>query len=268
MCRLYGMRATHPTRPACELIDAQNSLIQQAVEDGRGLENPHGWGIGWVHDGATECARQVEPADESAEYRRNVLDTAAETVVAHVRRATVGDPCYENTHPFRDGEQFLAHNGHVGKFDAVRPKILEALPAGVADRIQGTTDSEHVFQLVRSYREEGDDMIDALRRAVDRLQRWTLDAGGEPELALNTLWVDRGELAGTKVERSLWYLVRDEPITCSICDAPHAHPPGDDEYRSVVVASEKITDEDWVRMPEGSVFEVDDDLSIRLQPVV
>ncbi|MFB6099186.1 MAG: class II glutamine amidotransferase, partial [Salinibacter sp.] len=111
MCRLYGLQATHPTRSACELLDAQNAMIQQSREDARGLSNPHGWGMGQVTDGTTSCFRQVEPAAESESYREEALKTEGTTVLAHVRRATVGDPSHANTHPFRHGPALLIHNG-------------------------------------------------------------------------------------------------------------------------------------------------------------
>lgn len=266
MCRLYGMTATHPTRAECELLEAQNSLIEQAVEDGRGLDNPHGWGVGLVRDGTTECARQVEPADASEEFRNQAIQSASETLIAHVRRATVGEPLYENTHPFRFESSFLAHNGHVGRFDEVRPNILDALPDAHVDRIQGTTDSEHFFQLVLAHDRDADTHTEALRHAVEQMREWTDEVDGETDLFLNTLWSDEGRLAGTKLERTLWYLERDEPVSCGICNSPHADP-DDDSYRSVVLASEPITDEDWTPVPEASVFRVDSDYSLQIEPL-
>ena len=79
MCRLYALQATHPTRSACELLDAQNAMIQQSREDARGLSNPHGWGMGQVTDGTTSCFRQVEPASESESYREEALKTEGTT---------------------------------------------------------------------------------------------------------------------------------------------------------------------------------------------
>jgi len=148
MCRLYGLQATHPTRSACELLDAQNAMIRQSREDARGLSNPHGWGMGQVTHGTTSCFRQVEPASESESYREEALKTEGTTVLAHVRRATVGDPSHANTHPFRHGPALLIHNGHVPAFDAVRPHLLDALSDERRRYIRGTTDSEHVLALL------------------------------------------------------------------------------------------------------------------------
>jgi glutamine amidotransferase len=33
MGRLYGLSASHPTQPACDLLDAQNALIAQSRQD-------------------------------------------------------------------------------------------------------------------------------------------------------------------------------------------------------------------------------------------
>lgn len=266
MCRLYGMTATHPTRVECELLEAQNSLIKQAVEDGRGLENPHGWGVGMVRDGVTECARQVEPANSSEEFRRNAIQSASETFVAHVRRATVGDPLYENTHPFRYQNSLMAHNGHVGAFDQVRTEILEYLPDSHRERIGGTTDSEHFFQLVHAHRPDADSRIEALQRAASQMREWTRQCGEGTELFLNTIWSDDGAVSGTKLERSLWYLERDEPVACGICNTPHATP-DDEPYRSIVLASEKITGENWKRVPEGTTFRVTPDYELEIEPL-
>ena len=168
MCRLYGLQATHPTRPACELLDAQNALIRQSRRDARGLSNPHGWGVGAVANGRTACFRQVKPASESTDYRSTALDTEGTLVLAHVRRATVGTPDHANTHPFWHGPALLIHNGHVPAFDRVRPRLLDRLDAPRRQAIGGRTDSEHVFALLLQLRDE-------LRRAHGHGPRRPLD---------------------------------------------------------------------------------------------
>ncbi|MDX1643147.1 MAG: class II glutamine amidotransferase [Thermoanaerobaculia bacterium] len=268
MCRLYGLHATHPTKPGCELLHAQNALIRQSLEDERGFENPDGWGIGWVRDGVAECTRQVDPAHESERYRAEALSTEAETVVAHVRRATVGSPRPENTHPFRWDDSFLAHNGHIGRFDEVRPRLLEALPEARRGAIGGSTDSEHFFQLVLAELHErgAPSMAEALRRAVGKVRDWVAAVDPNAAAALNTLWVENGRLAGTRLGRSLWSLERDAPFECPICDHRHAEP-GDEPYRAVVLASERITDEAWQSVPDGSVFWIDRQVRLDVEPL-
>lgn len=275
MCRLYGLHATHPTRPACELLDAQNALIRQSQQDARGLSNPHGWGVGSVADGRTACFRQVKPAAESTEYRSTALDTEGTLVLAHVRRATVGSPDHANTHPFRHGPALLIHNGHVPAFDRVRPRLLDRLDAPRRQAIGGRTDSEHVFALLLQLRDERPDapLHAVTRQTVHCVQQWVQDADdgatvhavdGDLDalphddlihiLGLNLLWTDGTVLGGARINRTLCTLERTRVPTCSICGAQHADPPDSADYRATVFASERITDEDWTAVPNASVF--------------
>jgi len=285
MCRLYGLQATHPTRPACELLEAQNALIQQSRQDARGLSNPHGWGMGHVVDGTTTCFRQVKPATESPDYREEALETEGTTVLAHVRRATVGDPKHANTHPFRHGPALLIHNGHVPAFDEVRPRLLDRLSEERRKFIRGSTDSEHVFGLLLQVRDDHPDasLQAVTRRAVQQVQSWVRDVSDEATaaptdadfetrshdelvdvLGLNLLWTDGDTLGGARLNRTLWAHERTQPPTCSVCERPHATPPENDDYRATTLASERLTDEDWRPIPNGSVFRVDADGTLHL----
>ena len=286
MCRLYGLQATHPTRSACELLDAQNAMIQQSREDARGLSNPHGWGMGQVTNGTTSCFRQVEPASESATYREEALTTEGTTVLAHVRRATVGDPSHANTHPFRHGPALLIHNGHVPAFDDVRPRLLDRLSDERRRYIRGTTDSEHVLALLLQFRDETPDapLHEVTREALRHLQSWVADEApyAEPRatdadtqslshdalediLALNLLWTDGTTLAGSRLNRTLWRLDRSHVRACPLCGANHAAPPDGADYHATALASERITDENWTKVPNGTVFSTVDDATLHLE---
>ena len=293
MCRLYGFRATHPTRVQCELIEAQNSLMRQSRRDGRGLGNMDGWGLGTVRDGTLRCEREVGPAYESEEYRRDAARIDATTVLAHVRRATVGDLREENTHPFRREGSLLAHNGHVPAFDRVRPRILERMTPELERGIRGTTDSEHVFHLLLSGLRERVDppedepvanagpgsevMAEVLHETIGELREWcdatVPETDGIPRgpeghrldrLALNLLWTVGDELVGSRFGRSLWYVERDGAHQCEVCGERHPDPEPEG-YRSVTLASERITDEDWREVPESSVFRVDEEMRLQVE---
>jgi glutamine amidotransferase len=288
MCRLYGLQATHSTRPACELLDAQNALIRQSREDARGLSNPHGWGVGHVANGQTACFRQVQPATESADYRRAALDAEGTLVLAHVRRATVGTPDHANTHPFRQGPALLIHNGHVPAFDRVRPRLLDRLDAPRRQAIQGRTDSEHVFALLLQLRSERPEapLHAVTRQAVHDVQEWVQDveAGTTVHavdgdlsalphddliqiLGLNLLWTDGTALGGARLNRTLWTLERSRVPTCSLCGTRHADPPPDADYHATVLASERITGEDWTAVPNASAFSAAPHGALHVEPL-
>lgn len=270
MCRLYGFRSSHPSRVECELIDAQNALIRQAEEDARGLVNDDGWGIGYVAGDTVSCEREVGPAAESEEFRRDAASVRATTVLAHVRRATVGLAAVENTHPFRYGRSMLAHNGHVGGFDAMQDRVLAEMDTEHREAVSGTTDSEHVFQLLlsRRSRRPEDPLTEVLRGAVRDVVRWSRETDSGDEVALNLLWTVEEELVGTRLGRSLWYLERDHVYSCPVCGDFHPDPetvPEGESYRAVVLASERITDEDWCEVPEGSLFRVSEAMNMELE---
>jgi hypothetical protein len=89
----------------------------------------------------------------------------------------------------------------------------------------------------------------------------------EQFLGLNLLWTDGDTLGGSRLNRTLWALQRDRVHTCSICGSAHADPPPDADYRSVSLASERLTDEDWTEVPNGSVFQVDPTGTLHLTPL-
>lgn len=271
MCRLYGLRSTHRTRVGCELIEAQNALIQQSRKDARGLSNPHGWGIGYYRHGRVTCKRQASPASQSESFRSHATQIRAPTVVAHVRRATVGDPKLVNTHPFLDNDAnaMLAHNGHVDHFERVRERALEEMDDDDRSAIEGTTDSEHWFRLLQSRRRRHPEtpMHEIVRETVVDIRRWTRDIDDDAEVALNLLWFEGDRMAGARYGRSLFYVERTEPHLCEVCGSYHAHPDDDEPYHAVELASEKITDEDWDEVPENHVFEVGPERDLVLTPV-
>lgn len=277
MCRLYGLQASHPTRVACELLDSQNALINQSRQDARGLSNLHGWGIGHKTEGDMVCARQVDPASESSSYRTQALHTKSRMVMAHIRRATVGQPKQFNTHPFRHERALLIHNGHIPSFDKIRPHLLEYLDPGRRTTIQGETDSEHILALLLQLRAEAprDTLRSVTREAVRRVQAWVdaeapdataeatlddTDALSHDELkrvlGLNLIWTDGHAVSGARFNRSLWTLQRDQVPICAICHQKHAHPPDGVAYQSTTLASERLTDEAWSEVPNGSVFHI------------
>ncbi len=277
MCRLYGLQASHPTRAACELLDTQNAIIDQSKNDARGLSNPHGWGMGHVAGGTTSCFRQVKPASESSKYREKALEVEGAIVLTHIRRATVGDPKQDNTHPFRYDTALLIHNGHVPAFDEVRPRLLDRLSEEHRFQIQGRTDSEHIFALLLQLNDEMPEapLHTVTKEAIRHLQMWVQEADADTEvgavdapfealpheeitdtLGLNLLWTDGDTLAGSRLNRTLWSTHRTNVHTCPVCGSAHTDSPVQDSYRATVLASERITNEDWTEVPNASVFSV------------
>ena len=261
MCRLYGFRSNTRRKVECELIRSQNSLLEQSLEDERGQSNPHGWGLATYELVEPRVVRQPEAAFDSDAFRWESARAYACNVLAHVRRATVGGVRMANTHPFTHGRWLLAHNGNLGAFDAVRPRLLAAMDPRHRAAIHGDTDSEHVFHWLLSLRETEPDgpLLDVVRGGVRQVIEWSEAEDPGAEIALNIILTDGEESVGLRYGRSLWYVERDLVHPCEVCDgALHVEEGGTSPYRAVVVASERVTgDEEWTQIPEAMLFHVD-----------
>lgn len=275
MCRLYGFHSSEPTKVECSLVHAQNALLIQSRSDAYGRSHADGWGLASYRGLPPELELEVERR-EAAAFEDLHFGAAAEriyatTVVAHVRRATVGGPAKANTHPFRYGRWVFAHNGTVADFTNVEKYMAaETNPFFQALR-RGTTDSEQTFFWILSKLErEGvkldeeapSGVADVLGDAVKRIVEWT--SGSAKPSKLNFLLTNGVTMMASRFGNSLYLLERDGVRDCEICGIPHVEHEAGRLYRAVVIASEPITHEGWKTIPDGHVVSVAADLTVRL----
>jgi len=226
---MVGLLAANPVVMRGLLRDAPRSLWALS------REHPDGWGVaireaaGWIVHRGTACAQR------SPEYDELARETRARVLVAHVRQKTVGETSLLNTHPFRRGGYVFAHNGTV--------KELAALDAQTsAERraeITGDTDSERLFAFLATRIDEAGDVERGLAAAV----RW-LRAIGDLGSA-SFLFSCGARIYAHRLGRPLHVLVRHTELD------PRRTP-------TVVVASERLTDEAWTELPEGTFSVIDD----------
>jgi glutamine amidotransferase len=268
MCRLYGFRSNTRRKVECELIHAQNSLLSQSENDERGGSNPHGWGLGTYEGSTPKVVREPVAAYDSDEFRWESARIYTCNTLAHVRRATVGVVREENTHPFAHGSWLFAHNGNLGAFSEIRNLLLDEMTPAHRDAVRGDTDSEHFFHWVlsRAEREPDTSLVRILGKAVRQVRDWSEAAEAGAEVALNTILTNGTESVGTRFGRSLWYVERPLVHPCEICDgALHVEEGSTSPYRAVVIASEKVTqDEDWTSISDGTLFHVDRNLDLHM----
>ncbi len=206
MCRLYAMHANEPTKVECSLVKAQNALMMQSRQDSEGLVHGHGWGVADYNDGLPMVERQTWAAFHGEHFAKSAARVYAKTVVAHVRRATVGPPGIENTHPFVHGRWIFAHNGTVSNFEKVRDILLDHLDPLHRTEIQGSTDSEHVFRYILSrwQHHPEQDLLSVLKHSLEQVVYWCLELDGEAKIGLNVILTDGNQLVGSRLNRSLW----------------------------------------------------------------
>jgi predicted glutamine amidotransferase len=144
MCRLFGCRSRDLGGVSHELFHGANALRVQS------REHPDGWGVGWYEDGTPRVVRSLTPAHGDADFEKLSQFVSAQTVVAHVRKASVGQVAPENTHPFQRGRWLFAHNGTVPDWDRVRSPLEASIDPSLRAGLQGETDSERCFLLFLS----------------------------------------------------------------------------------------------------------------------
>lgn len=278
MCRLYGFRATDPTRVECSLVLAQNAMLLQSRMDQRGITNGDGWGIAHYTDNQRIVEKRARAAHEDLAFSHVAETVSAETVIAHVRAATVGDASAANTHPFTHGPWTFAHNGTVTAFESVAPRLVAETAPGLLAERSGHTDSELIFYwLLTRMPDYGLDpessggdaaaVADLIGDAVVRIADLAARAGVKEPAKLNLMLSDGSTMAVSRWGNTLYWVTRHGLTDCAVCSLNHS-PDAADDYKAVVVASEPITSEEWQEIPEGSVITIDQDLEVSLRDLL
>ena len=269
MCRLYGFRATEPTKIECTLVHAQNALIVQSYRDHSGTSHLNGWGLALYQDGRLQTVRQAKAAVDDSDFRRAAGRAYSDTVLAHVRRATVGRVALENTHPFCHGRWAFVHNGTLPHFDELRPKMLAMMTPQHRAAIQGETDSEHIFHMLLSAHDSAParPLREILHQVLGQIAAWCHQIDSAARIGLNILLTDGERLVGSRWGRTLHYVERSGVHDCEVCGFPHIRHDPRHSYRAIVIASEPISNEHWREIPERSVFAVSPEMALQIDPL-
>ena len=269
MCRLYGFRATEPTKIECTLVHAQNALIVQSYRDHSGTSHLHGWGLALYQEGRLQTMRQAKAAVDDFDFRRAAGRAYSVSVLAHVRRATVGRVAMENTHPFCHGRWAFVHNGTLPRFDELRPKMLAMMTPKHRAAVQGETDSEHIFHMLLSAHDwaPARPLREILDQVLGQIAAWYRQIDSAARIGLNTLLSDGERLVGSRWGRTLHYVERVGVHDCEVCGFPHIRHDPRRNYRAIVIASEPISNEHWREIPERSVFAVSPEMALQIDPL-
>ena len=259
MCRLFAFRANRPTSVEGPLVSAPHSLMRQSCGDRRGECHDSGWGIGFYHVDRPQRIRSARPAADDPAYGQLAHDTLARTMIAHVRQASVGSIAERNNHPFVFGRLLFAHNGTLQGFAANPERLLNKIPAHLRDRIEGETDSEHVFFYLLGKIEhalgnlettcKGTEVAAILREAVLEIAALYPGTAEEPS-RLNFVLTDGETLAASRWGHSL-----------------HLREQRDADAHTIWIASEPATSDSWLEVPDRSLILIQPNLDLRVEPI-
>jgi len=141
MARLFGFIGNRPDL-GVKALEAEPKLFEVHAP-GR----PLGWGVGYYQ--GDEVLLRRRPLDErpSISFGEVLHNVHTDTLIGHVRLATIGTLRTENTHPFRFRQWLFAHTGTLVGFDNLREKLLATLPDFLRRNLRGDTDSEALFHV-------------------------------------------------------------------------------------------------------------------------
>lgn len=145
MCRLFGFRSVIPSQVHRSLVEADNAILHQS--------NFHsdGWGVAYYVADSPHLIKSTTPAVEDRLFHKVSGILSSETVVAHLRKATQGELCITNAHPFQHGRWVFAHNGNIEGFARFRADLTAQVSPVLRRYILGDTDSEVIFFLILSH---------------------------------------------------------------------------------------------------------------------
>lgn len=134
MCELYGLSSS-------KAAQIQFSLREFRRHGGIKGDHVDGWGLAYIYHRKTSIYREPEPAAHSDRMEKIIEHhDPAQVVISHIRKATQGRVCLENTQPYTfdlaNRKQIFVHNGNLEK--------PESLPINHF-HINGDTDSERAF---------------------------------------------------------------------------------------------------------------------------
>jgi glutamine amidotransferase len=175
------------------LFNTQHGIVDQSLHSRLGAEptNGDGFGLGWYGSGdGPAIYRSVAPAWADANLRELAGHVESPLFLAHVR-AAIGSPVQQsNCHPFRRGRWLFVHNGYLGGLHTVRRELMLAIDPARFPDVEGSTDTEIVFNLALSFGLE-DGPVEALERTVGLIES-VAAAHGIPDAVQATFGVSDG----------------------------------------------------------------------------
>lgn len=271
MCRLFGFRSVILSQVHSSLTVAENALVEQSED------HPDGWGVAYYLADAPHIVKSVQTAINDNLFTRVSGIVSSQTVIAHLRKATVGQLSIINTHPFQYGKWVFAHNGNLKNFDQLRPQLVAMIDPDLQRYVLGTTDSEVIFFILMSKMRRISDVHSDALKVEDVAQaaatcvrdicavvgEYCRDDDGDRENTFLSFLLTNGQiLIGHQGGKRLFYSTYKtrcgERDSCAFFAPACEAPPETGTVNHLVFSSEPILSENvWLPMQSGQIIGVD-----------
>jgi len=230
-------------------MEPDHSLYRQSWEPEEMEEavlNADGFGFAWLNP----SQQTVIYTDTRPIWSDTNLNSLCESLLspywlANVRSATPGQSIsQDNTHPFKCGQLLFTHNGYVENFNPdIRTRLHEILEPSIQSGIQGNTDSEFLFALLRQQLKHTPDIAEAIQGMVSILTEMITDE----KILLNLIVGD-----GTR-----FYILRH--AINGLCPTLYCSTEENEFPDAILIASEALTESGkWQAVPEHSYCTISD----------
>ena len=280
MCRMFSFMSRVSLKVQRSLVKADNALQTQSQG------HPHGWGIAYylTDQHNPHMVKSIEAAFSDDRFSRVSEFLTSNAVIAHVRKATVGDLTLENTHPFEFEGWTFCHNGTIFGFREFEEVVRERIAPRFLPHIAGTTDSEVLFYAVLTaleraglnVQEPGETWPERTGEALAELANWLRDKSAETgaderEAMMNFVLTNGRILLAQRFNGGLSFSTQKKrcadfdicPIAEKVCFGPrrigirHTH---------VLIASDPTSPDDvWEEIPNRGYMTVDADYRLHVR---
>lgn len=261
MCRLLGYLGEQIQLDRI-LFKPEHSLVVQsyyAKEMTAGLLNADGFGLGWYDSqphNLPYCYKNVLPIWNDANLPQLGRYIQSHCYLGYVRSATSNlSVDLINCQPFSHQNILFVHNGYIDDF---RKTLYRPIRNNLSDcayqRIEGTTDSEHIFALIVNEIENHHlNIAEALHNAIVKLVE--LSKPHNIGFSANIVLSNGKELTACRYSNrelcpSLYY-IKDSFFNSD----------------AVIVASEPMFEGNWISCPEHSIVDITKDLEIKVSSI-
>lgn len=266
MCRILGYLGPQISIDRLVLEPEHSMEVQsyQPKELDAAILNGDGFGLGW-HGAAAQASepyvyRNILPMWND----RNLSDMCryiqAKNFVVNLRSASSKMPIdLSNCQPLKYKNVLFVHNGLIENFfeSAQRP-LREMLCDEAYRSIQGNTDSEHIFALLRHHleMEPGLDLAEALRRTIEDLEPIIQKAN--VRMAANIILATGDRLIALRYDNkqkapSLYFIKNAKSFPNSVILTSEAL------FETEATAGES----DWQPYNQGELVSIDSDLTMK-----
>ncbi|MGV3620838.1 MAG: class II glutamine amidotransferase [Archangium sp.] len=236
MCRIFAIRSSEPisVRPA---FDRLRKLA---------AEHKDGWGIATFRETERTHDRCVDSAEHCLRFDKHGHELT-QSMMVHIRLASVGTVHDRNNHPFSAGPWVFMHNGTLKNFEKHREEFEAKIAPEIRAELTGETDSERCFALFRTFMKETDDAAVALAKTFRTAEQICDDDTEGKRSAMNFLVSDGQRFYATRRDRTLFAAATD---------------------KTACIASEDLLpDMPWLEVPQDSMVIINERLMLSMSPI-